>query len=176
MLALQLAIALASSSPSPVPYIAGTPTSGIYEETCVATVFASPGDKLAGGRASFLGRRVRWDDVGVAHRTLPFGAKIEITNLRTGKSTKAWIIDRGPFGRLKNGRWYNGAHFYRGFHRKKLPIPTQMAKVDVDGWIGCTDLTPIVSRRIRHNGKERVMLKVIKWPRRFRKRKHKPNS
>lgn len=32
-----------------------------------------------------------------AHRTLPFGTVIEVTNLRTGKSVEVRINDRGPF-------------------------------------------------------------------------------
>ncbi len=32
-----------------------------------------------------------------AHRTLPFGTKVRVTNLRTGKSVVVRINDRGPF-------------------------------------------------------------------------------
>ena len=32
-----------------------------------------------------------------AHRTLPFGTVIQVTNLRTGKSVEVRINDRGPF-------------------------------------------------------------------------------
>lgn len=32
-----------------------------------------------------------------AHRTLPFGTKVKVTNLANGKSTKVVIQDRGPF-------------------------------------------------------------------------------
>jgi rare lipoprotein A len=32
-----------------------------------------------------------------AHRTLPFGSKIKVTNLATGKSVEVKINDRGPF-------------------------------------------------------------------------------
>ena len=34
---------------------------------------------------------------GVAHRTLPFGTKILITNPKNGKSVTAFVVDRGPF-------------------------------------------------------------------------------
>lgn len=33
-----------------------------------------------------------------AHRTLPFGSKIKVTNLANGKSVEVRINDRGPFG------------------------------------------------------------------------------
>jgi rare lipoprotein A len=32
-----------------------------------------------------------------AHRTLPFGSKIKVTNLANGKSVEVKINDRGPF-------------------------------------------------------------------------------
>jgi rare lipoprotein A len=32
-----------------------------------------------------------------AHRTLPFGTKVKVTNLQTNKSVKVKITDRGPF-------------------------------------------------------------------------------
>jgi rare lipoprotein A len=32
-----------------------------------------------------------------AHRTLPFGARVRVTNLNTGKSVVVRINDRGPF-------------------------------------------------------------------------------
>jgi len=141
------------------PSIVGTPVSGVYVESCVATEFANDDDKLAGGVAPFLGRRVRSTDNGVAHRTLPLGTEIEITNPRTGKATTSYVVDRGPFGRArKNGTWYNGAPFYRKLLRAGKPIPTQ-------GWRGCLDMTRKVRLRLRHNGRELVHLRVTRWPR-----------
>jgi rare lipoprotein A len=32
-----------------------------------------------------------------AHRSLPFGSKVKVTNLANGKSVEVEIIDRGPF-------------------------------------------------------------------------------
>jgi rare lipoprotein A len=34
-----------------------------------------------------------------AHRTLPFGTKVLVTNVRNGKSVVVRITDRGPYGR-----------------------------------------------------------------------------
>jgi rare lipoprotein A len=34
-----------------------------------------------------------------AHRTLPFGTKVLVTNVRNGKKVIVRITDRGPFGR-----------------------------------------------------------------------------
>lgn len=33
----------------------------------------------------------------VAHRTLPFGTRIRVTNVRNGRSVEAVVTDRGPF-------------------------------------------------------------------------------
>jgi rare lipoprotein A len=34
-----------------------------------------------------------------AHRTLPFGTKVLVTNVRNGKMVVVRIVDRGPYGR-----------------------------------------------------------------------------
>jgi rare lipoprotein A len=34
-----------------------------------------------------------------AHRTLPFGTKVRVTNIRNGRSVIVRINDRGPYGR-----------------------------------------------------------------------------
>ena len=63
---------------------------------------------LATGNASFYGKRFtgrptasgeRFDPTALtaAHRTLPFGSKVRVTNQRTGKSVVVRINDRGPF-------------------------------------------------------------------------------
>ena len=36
-----------------------------------------------------------------AHRTLPFGTKVVVTNLRSGKTVVVRITDRGPYGRRR---------------------------------------------------------------------------
>ena len=39
------------------------------------------------------------DGLTAAHKTLPFGTRVEVTNPRTGASTIVTINDRGPFTR-----------------------------------------------------------------------------
>ena len=34
-----------------------------------------------------------------AHRTLPFGTKVRVTNHHNGKTVVVRIVDRGPYGR-----------------------------------------------------------------------------
>ncbi len=45
------------------------------------------------------GQPFRPDGLTAAHRSLPFGTKIRVTNPRTGQSTIVTINDRGPFTR-----------------------------------------------------------------------------
>jgi rare lipoprotein A len=58
------------------------------------------------GRAAFYGggRTASGEVVGpngltAAHRTLPFGTKVLVTNHRNGKTVVVRIVDRGPYGR-----------------------------------------------------------------------------
>lgn len=49
------------------------------------------------GRRTASGEKFRNSKRTAAHRTLPFGTKVKVTNLRNGKSVKVRINDRGPF-------------------------------------------------------------------------------
>jgi rare lipoprotein A len=58
------------------------------------------------GRAAFYsgGRTASGEIVGAngltaAHRTLPFGTRVRVTNHRNGKAVIVRIVDRGPYGR-----------------------------------------------------------------------------
>jgi rare lipoprotein A len=49
------------------------------------------------GRKTASGKRFdRWASTA-AHRTLPFGTKVRVTNLKNGKSSVVTITDRGPY-------------------------------------------------------------------------------
>ncbi len=77
--------------------------------TIEPVVEAEPaGTSLGSGVASYYGKRFhgrrtasgeRFDMNGytAAHRTLPFGSRVSVTNPRTGKSVVVRINDRGPF-------------------------------------------------------------------------------
>ncbi len=67
-------------------------------------------DYNAVGMASWYGRRfhgrrtasgARFDMTGMtaAHKTLPFGTRVRVTNLQNGRSVVLTINDRGPFKR-----------------------------------------------------------------------------
>jgi rare lipoprotein A len=48
------------------------------------------------GRPTASGERFDMHDLTAAHRTLPFGTRVKVTNLQSGKSVVVRINDRGP--------------------------------------------------------------------------------
>jgi len=51
------------------------------------------------GRKTASGQRFDATALTAAHRTLPFGTKLTVTNLRNGRSVVVEVADRGPFRR-----------------------------------------------------------------------------
>jgi rare lipoprotein A len=51
------------------------------------------------GNPTASGERFNQNDLTAAHRTLPFGTKVRVTRLDTGRSVVLRINDRGPFVR-----------------------------------------------------------------------------
>ncbi len=51
------------------------------------------------GRKTASGERFDKNALTAAHRTLPFGTRVRVTNLKNKKSVVVRITDRGPFGR-----------------------------------------------------------------------------
>ena len=49
------------------------------------------------GKRTASGERFNAADYTAAHRTLPFGTRVLVTNLKTGKSVIVRVNDRGPF-------------------------------------------------------------------------------
>ena len=49
------------------------------------------------GRRTANGERFDMNALTAAHKTLPFGTRVEVTNPRTGKAVTVRINDRGPF-------------------------------------------------------------------------------
>src|SRR5881275_2621422 len=49
------------------------------------------------GKKTANGERFNTHDLTAAHKTLPFGTKVRVTNERTGKSVVVRINDRGPY-------------------------------------------------------------------------------
>ena len=49
------------------------------------------------GRTTASGERFDMNDLTAAHKTLPFGTRVRVTNLDNGKSVTVRVNDRGPF-------------------------------------------------------------------------------
>ena len=66
---------------------------GEYVEQGIASWYGVPFD----GHRTSNGEIYDMHQFTAAHRTLPFGAIVRVTNLRNGKQTEVRINDRGPF-------------------------------------------------------------------------------
>jgi rare lipoprotein A len=53
------------------------------------------------GRKTASGERFSRSQLTAAHRSLPLGTKVKVTNLRTGQDVVVKINDRGPYGGSK---------------------------------------------------------------------------
>jgi rare lipoprotein A len=97
-----------TAGPTPAPPSApvGKPTAGvgideqfvethapIYTETGVASWYGPPYHNREGANGEVYNEH----HVSAAHRTLPMGSLIKVTNLRTGQSEVMHVTDRGPF-------------------------------------------------------------------------------
>lgn len=71
----------------------GTTTqSDAQTQSGIASVYTTKqGSKTASGK------RLNDGALTAAHRTLPFGTKVRVTNKRNGRSVVVTITDRGPF-------------------------------------------------------------------------------
>ena len=69
----------------------------IAGETGLASIYAYQGDKTAGGSKAANGENIRATDMSAAHKSIPFGTKVRVTNLVNGLSAVVRINDRGPF-------------------------------------------------------------------------------
>jgi rare lipoprotein A len=49
------------------------------------------------GRKTASGERFDQNALTAAHRTMPFGTKLRVTNRKNGRSVKVRVNDRGPF-------------------------------------------------------------------------------
>jgi rare lipoprotein A len=49
------------------------------------------------GRITASGRRFNMYEMTAAHRTLPLGTRLRVTNLTNGRAVTVTITDRGPF-------------------------------------------------------------------------------
>lgn len=87
------------------------------------------------GRRTASGERYQHHKLTAAHRKLPFGSQVKVTNLRNGKTTIVRINERGPFvkGRILD--------LSQSAFRKLAPlsagtIPVKIERLDKNS--GCT--------------------------------------
>jgi rare lipoprotein A len=73
-------------------------SSGHSASSGIASIYASRGDRYRGGRSA-SGERVQSGALTAAHRTLPFGTMVRVTNRHNNRSVVVRINDRGPFVR-----------------------------------------------------------------------------
>jgi rare lipoprotein A len=66
---------------------------GEHSETGIASYY---GDKYE-GKPTASGEKFRQNLLTAAHRTLPFGTMVTVTNLKNEKKIRVRINDRGPF-------------------------------------------------------------------------------
>lgn len=82
-----------SSEPLPGPTLTRPFEPGAYSEQGVASWYGIPFN----GRRASSGEVFDMNQPVAAHRTLPFGSRVRVTNLNNGLATEVRIIDRGPF-------------------------------------------------------------------------------
>jgi rare lipoprotein A len=70
------------------------PSTAQSAQSGVASVYSTES-----GHGTASGQRLNPRALTAAHRSLPFGTKVRVTNKRTGKSVVVTINDRGPFVR-----------------------------------------------------------------------------
>lgn len=74
-----------------------TATEPAFAETCIASQYGI-GDGLQGSRTA-NGERFNTHALTAAHKHLPFGTRVTVTNRRNGRSVVVRISDRGPYAR-----------------------------------------------------------------------------
>src|SRR5262245_17433117 len=66
----------------------------VHAEDCVASVYAV-GDLSQPGTKTASGIPLNDDAMTAAHKSLPFGSKVEVTNTKNGRAVTVTITDRG---------------------------------------------------------------------------------
>lgn len=83
----------ASAPPAAAPAAPAAPAAGSDES--LSGKLAWYGRKFAGRRTA-SGERFNPDAMTMAHKTLPFGTMVKVTNPRNGRSVTLRVNDRGP--------------------------------------------------------------------------------
>jgi rare lipoprotein A len=70
--------------------VAASPAAAVHSSYGVASYYSYPGRTASG-------ERYDPKQLTAAHRTLPFGTKLQVTNVKSGHSVIVRVNDRGPF-------------------------------------------------------------------------------
>ena len=156
-LMFEIILTILTTATTPAPYA---------PQVCLATEFANIDkttgkvEAMAGEKFFCLNRAVDDKTPGIAHRTLPCGTRVLLVNIRNGRTTKAKVIDRGPFwntpkacSRSVHGRFAGHACWRKGHGAVKLRAGYVRAN--------CVDVTPPVARKLRLRGKEPVLIYAL---------------
>ena len=68
----------------------------VRAEECVASVYAV-GESSQPGSKTASGIPLNDNDMTAAHKSLPFGSKVKVTNKKSGDTVTVTITDRGPY-------------------------------------------------------------------------------
>lgn len=95
----------------------------------VKTSYASYYHDKFNGRRTASGEVFSNSKLTAAHRTLPFGTKVKVTNLRNGESVVVTINDRGPFHASRALDLSKAAFDEIGsLHRGTMPVEYQIVE------------------------------------------------
>jgi len=92
LLALGVSVAVAQGTSAAAPASAPAPALAAAGESGKLAWY---GKKFA-GRATASGERYNPEAMTMAHKTLPFGTRVKVTNPKNGKSVTLRVNDRGP--------------------------------------------------------------------------------
>ncbi|HEU4765690.1 MAG TPA: septal ring lytic transglycosylase RlpA family protein [Candidatus Eisenbacteria bacterium] len=98
MLALLLGLAPGCAGSRSIP-IAFAPSSSEERLAFEEEGYASYYGREHHGRRTASGERFDAGRLTAAHRTLPFGTRVRVTNLDNGRKVVVTVTDRGPFRR-----------------------------------------------------------------------------
>ena len=99
-----------------VPLLGGCQTTANSSDLNTLTVASWYGK----GRLTASGQRFDPNGYTVAHKTLPFGTKLQLTNPDNGKSIIATVNDRGPFTRGRGLDVSRGVAHHLDFIKKGI--------------------------------------------------------
>lgn len=94
LMVLVLVSACAQTPPAPPPP-AAAPQPAVFTQTGTASWYG----KSHHGRTTANGEKFDMEAMTAAHRTLPFGTRVRVTNLENKRSVVVRINDRGPYVR-----------------------------------------------------------------------------